>query len=197
METIKIVEFCKRIDSLESLETLERELRLILSSDKVYFKMDKFIDKGKEPSHGSFEINQDIKGKPKKFKIDIYVKDGLWHAIYVNYIRGYKLSLSCCLDNNAYSFYGSITVSDFLYLIFPHLIVNSPKYFTSNIKDSLTNREKMVLELISLGHSNKKIADTLHISIPTVKFHVKNIYSKLGISSRVQASNLAYRVSKD
>lgn len=49
--------------------------------------------------------------------------------------------------------------------------------------EELTNREKDVLKLIALGHSNKEIADKLYISIHTVISHRKNITEKLGIKS--------------
>lgn len=47
----------------------------------------------------------------------------------------------------------------------------------------LTTREKDVLKLVALGHSNKEIADQLFISIHTVISHRKNITEKLGIKS--------------
>lgn len=49
--------------------------------------------------------------------------------------------------------------------------------------DELTQREKDVLKLVALGHSNKDIADKLFISIHTVISHRKNITEKLGIKS--------------
>lgn len=49
--------------------------------------------------------------------------------------------------------------------------------------DELTMREKDVLRLIALGHTNKSIAETLYISTHTVISHRKNITDKLGIKS--------------
>lgn len=49
--------------------------------------------------------------------------------------------------------------------------------------DELTSREKEVLRLVALGHSNKIIADKLFISIHTVISHRKNISEKTGIKS--------------
>lgn len=49
---------------------------------------------------------------------------------------------------------------------------------------NLSIREIEVLTLLSEGKLNKEIAETLNISNNTVKFHVKNIYAKLGTSSR-------------
>ena len=49
--------------------------------------------------------------------------------------------------------------------------------------DELTLREKEVLRLIALGHTNKSIAEHLYISTHTVISHRKNITEKLGIKS--------------
>ena len=49
----------------------------------------------------------------------------------------------------------------------------------------LTDREMQIVELISNGHSNKRIAKDLYISVNTVKSHVHNILAKLRVPSRV------------
>lgn len=54
--------------------------------------------------------------------------------------------------------------------------------------DSLTNREREILELIAKGMSNKLIARELDISDGTVKVHVKHLLKKLGLRSRVEAA---------
>jgi LuxR family transcriptional regulator, maltose regulon positive regulatory protein len=53
--------------------------------------------------------------------------------------------------------------------------------------EPLTAREVEVLKLIEAGQSNQDIADQLVISMPTVKRHISNIYTKLGVESRTQA----------
>lgn len=57
--------------------------------------------------------------------------------------------------------------------------------------DDLTDREREVLALLVEGLSNQEIADRLFLGIGTVKFHVRNIYSKLGVDNRVAAVTLA------
>jgi DNA-binding NarL/FixJ family response regulator len=52
---------------------------------------------------------------------------------------------------------------------------------------ALSEREREVLDLLTSGMSNKEIAAHLTISSNTVKFHLRTIYSKLGVSNRVQA----------
>jgi LuxR family maltose regulon positive regulatory protein len=53
--------------------------------------------------------------------------------------------------------------------------------------EPLTLRELEVLKFIEAGYSNQEIAAELVISMPTVKRHISNIYTKLGTSSRTQA----------
>jgi NarL family two-component system response regulator LiaR len=57
----------------------------------------------------------------------------------------------------------------------------------------LTERERQVLALMANGSSNSEIAEQLVISLSTVKFHVRGILSKLGVSSRAEAVSLAWQ----
>jgi DNA-binding NarL/FixJ family response regulator len=57
-----------------------------------------------------------------------------------------------------------------------------------NFIDHLTKREKDVLKEIAKGKSNKEIGTSLHITEKTVKTHVSNILSKLGVQDRTQAA---------
>jgi NarL family two-component system response regulator LiaR len=59
--------------------------------------------------------------------------------------------------------------------------------------EPLTERETEVLRLIAQGRANKEIAAALVIGEKTVKTHVSNILSKLGVSSRTQAALYAVR----
>ncbi len=59
--------------------------------------------------------------------------------------------------------------------------------------EQLSDREQEVLALMVQGLSNHTIADTLNISIPTVKTHVQHILQKLHVSDRTQAALLAIR----
>jgi NarL family two-component system response regulator LiaR len=57
--------------------------------------------------------------------------------------------------------------------------------------NQLTERERDVLRCMVQGSNNQEIADQLVISLGTVKFHVSNIFQKLGVDSRVEAVKLA------
>ena len=59
--------------------------------------------------------------------------------------------------------------------------------------EDLTTREMEVLILIGEGKTNQEIADELFIGIKTVKTHVSNVLSKLGVDDRTQAAIYAHR----
>jgi len=59
--------------------------------------------------------------------------------------------------------------------------------------EQLTEREMDVLKCVARGQSNQEIAETLFIGIKTVKFHVTNIFAKLGVDDRTQAAIYAHK----
>jgi NarL family two-component system response regulator LiaR len=61
----------------------------------------------------------------------------------------------------------------------------------SSIGFDLTQKEHQILALLVQGLSNAEISDQLSISMATVKFHLTNIFSKLGAKNRVEAATLA------
>jgi NarL family two-component system response regulator LiaR len=56
---------------------------------------------------------------------------------------------------------------------------------------ALTGRERQVLALMAEGKTNQEIAEALTLSVGTVRFHVSNVLSKLGVSNRTEAVSLA------
>ena len=61
----------------------------------------------------------------------------------------------------------------------------------------LTKREKQIIKLIARGQQNKQIATGLFISEYTIKSHLYNIYQKLEISTRLEASNWVHEHMPD
>jgi DNA-binding NarL/FixJ family response regulator len=70
---------------------------------------------------------------------------------------------------------------------------SGPQQLPSGPMQVLTRRQRDVLALISLGKSNKLIADALTMSESTVKAHVKQIIRRLNVANRTQAALLATR----
>ena len=62
-----------------------------------------------------------------------------------------------------------------------------------SLMGQLTPREREILDCLTRGKSNKAIAKELDISIDTVKLHVRNVLTKLNLSSRVEAAVYAVR----
>lgn len=63
----------------------------------------------------------------------------------------------------------------------------------ANNSSELTDREIEVLEYLSEGYTNKRIAEVLFISSFTVKRHIENIYRKLQVQNRVELADKAKR----
>jgi DNA-binding NarL/FixJ family response regulator len=68
------------------------------------------------------------------------------------------------------------------------------KFAALDSPDHLTDREKEILRLMSAGYSNKEIARALDVAEGTVKNHVSNILSKLGVRDRTRAVLKAFEL---
>ncbi|VAW31127.1 hypothetical protein MNBD_CHLOROFLEXI01-1838 [hydrothermal vent metagenome] len=58
---------------------------------------------------------------------------------------------------------------------------------------NLTSRQQEVLHYLAAGMSDKEIATTLHISLPTVKHHKQEIFNKLQVTTRIEAASWAWQ----
>jgi two-component system nitrate/nitrite response regulator NarL len=72
--------------------------------------------------------------------------------------------------------------------------VGNATAFAQNTPDEfeLTSREREILEQVAAGRSNKQIAREFWLSEQTIKYHLTNVYRKLGVSSRTEAARFAY-----
>jgi two-component system response regulator DevR len=61
----------------------------------------------------------------------------------------------------------------------------------SEVAPELTRREMEILRLVAEGHSNSQLARMLWVTEQTVKFHLSNIYRKLDVANRTEASRWA------
>jgi DNA-binding NarL/FixJ family response regulator len=72
---------------------------------------------------------------------------------------------------------------------------SEPALPVADLLDKLTRREYDVLRLMAEGESNGSIAKQLFVSVGTVKFHVKNIFRKMGASNRSELVALYLRMT--
>src|SRR5687768_8371466 len=63
----------------------------------------------------------------------------------------------------------------------------------SNDSSQISDREREILRLVATGATNQQIAYQLNISINTVKVHLRNIFGKIGVTSRTEATLYAVR----
>src|SRR6266540_7201898 len=64
----------------------------------------------------------------------------------------------------------------------------------SSDTSQISEREREILCLVAMGATNQQIAHQLHISINTVKVHLRNIFEKIGVASRTEATVCAIRL---
>ncbi len=75
----------------------------------------------------------------------------------------------------------------------PHLAaVSNMRPASLDDESDLTKREREILALVAEGSSNGTVARKLWVTEQTVKFHLSNIYRKLGVSNRTAASRWAH-----
>lgn len=60
-------------------------------------------------------------------------------------------------------------------------------------ESQISEREREILRLVATGATNQQIASQLNISINTVKVHLRNIFGKIGVVSRTEATLYAVR----
>jgi len=173
-----------------SLFFSNRNVRIVSASEYVYFLAIIFIS--------TFLVfDQRISSKITDRKV---IKAfGLFYSILC---IPFILHLRFPLPQSLYIYVGS----QFILIIFPLFWFN--KYYLKNhtlgisyfqdkaalnrIYDekNITKREQEIIELILQGKSNREIEKEIFISIYTVKNHIQNIYSKLGVRSRTKLIQL-------
>lgn len=72
-------------------------------------------------------------------------------------------------------------------------VVNSFNHTKSDAFEEITARQKQIVEGLIDGQSYQQIADANHISVETVRDHIKKIYRKLQINSRNELIKLSYK----
>jgi DNA-binding NarL/FixJ family response regulator len=78
-----------------------------------------------------------------------------------------------------------------IYLAGERAVAPAPEAKAQQDLSGLTRRELEILQLVSEGHSNAQLARMLWVTEQTVKFHLSNIYRKLDVANRTEASRWA------
>jgi DNA-binding NarL/FixJ family response regulator len=82
-------------------------------------------------------------------------------------------------------------------IVFPRAVRQATSAGPANQRlGQLTRREYAVLDLLAAGMTNAQIAERLSIQESTVKFHLQNIFQKLGVTNRTEAAQVYYREGK-
>lgn len=83
-------------------------------------------------------------------------------------------------------------------IVFPRAVrqVGPPPPQPNATFAQLTQREREVLRLLAEGLPNAQIAERLTVQESTVKFHLQNIFQKLGVTNRTEAAQVYYRESR-
>ncbi|WP_322020390.1 helix-turn-helix transcriptional regulator [Clostridium butyricum] len=138
-------------------------------------------------------LSDDLKNS--KREVFSYLREAIYYSMDNNYLMPYvlsgdKLLKIIILMKNDESITFTTNERKFVNKLF-----DIDKIKNNSNKEILSNREKEVLQVLSQGLSNKEIAENLNISLATVKTHIIKIYSKLNVSSRVQAVEKAKKLS--
>ena len=77
-------------------------------------------------------------------------------------------------------------------IVFPRAVRQAAGQ-TTELLGRLTGRERDVLRLLADGLMNAQIAERLSVQESTVKFHIQNIFQKLGVTNRTEAAQIYFR----
>ena len=76
-----------------------------------------------------------------------------------------------------------------------HRVVRAARDGTDGPFGALTAREREIAQLVASGRTNREVAEQLVLSAKTIEAHLRNIYAKLGVRSRVELAREAERAS--
>jgi DNA-binding CsgD family transcriptional regulator len=184
----------RQIDEIASyLDTTSftgSEVKVELIKNAIYDKLRSYADTSSNPLVGLYAL----------YKINFEKNYPVNQQYYMNFLTKWKKERSSYFiefrkkipqaDNYAAKFHYLING---IFLIIGFLACLA--YFKLSKKDQnplrdLSVQERKIFAMIMEGKSNKEISDILIIGLSTVKSHVNNIYSKLGINSRKDVLNL-------
>jgi len=78
-----------------------------------------------------------------------------------------------------------------------HRVVRAARDASTGPLAPLTTRECEIAELVAAGRTNREVAEQLVLSTRTIEAHLRNIYGKLGVRSRVELARTAERAGRE
>jgi DNA-binding NarL/FixJ family response regulator len=131
------------------------------------------------------------------FLDDTYVEDALQYGAYgyiLKNIRSEDLIASLRAISRGAVLFSPDILKKLVLRLDSKSAANDQNNEYHEIISRLGNREKEILKLVALGYNNKKIADALFISEPTVRNYISSIYAKVGSKDRLEVISIAQRV---
>ncbi len=181
----------KSIEEIREADTIQNALKILRSNP---------IDIVVVDLHLGIEDGFDLIEQARKVKKDAKYVILTSSSRLVDFQRAKQLDIDAFILKDAF-------VEDFLYAI--HVVNRGDKYYSPRFMeetmngfvprelDSLTDREREVLEQLIKGRSNAQISDTLFITEGTAKKHISNILTKLNLNSRIDAILYAKKIYGD
>ena len=119
--------------------------------------------------------------------------------IYAGSIALLFLLLGIWLSRKIFAPKKEISIIETERIVEKEVFVTAPQSFILNEKalasTDISSRELEVLEMVARGMSNQEIADTLFLSLSTIKTHIANLFFKLEVTRRTQAVEKAKKLS--
>lgn len=128
------------------------------------------------------DVLQALKGRPKGPRVVVYTgstKPGIARQVLQLGGAGF-----CSKQDSPQVLVDTVVSVSEGRMVFPFMNLDTP---VDDGLNALTPRERDLLTALADGRTNVQIARELGISLNTVKFHLKNLYDKLGVNNRAQA----------
>lgn len=173
----------------------------------VNFKWDKFVENCDKHFVSSLKYDEitDLyemfkgfisKEKAKSFSKELKMEKGVMFPIY-DLKNHTKIGYTCfifCSSSKVSKKNIEITQTVLQTLLRPLYDTKQNSIYTKSIQidqhmDMLTPQEKKIVHIILTGKSYAETAKTLHISINTLKTHMKNIFNKYSVNSKIELAN--------
>lgn len=129
-----------------------------------------------------------------KERLETAYPNAPYTAQYKNELAADRFMLASADETNSSNFtsiiYAVLAISIFLNLFLLYRIWKNKHSKSEDLRSRLSKQEQVVLEHLLQDKSNKDIAESLFLSVSTIKTHTNNIYKKLEVQSRNEAKSL-------